>query len=482
MVIGYDSVSTTQVLAYPHLLSASLQIKKNYMFPLLSFFQTRHFRLNSTSWQISPTRVTTLLITLTLFFLIPLTSAQAQVEIYIVQPGDTLSEIAKDHGTDTETLRRLNGLGDIDYVWVGQQLYLPEESTEDEGDTATEVDDEPTQVTTTPTTATAEQRSSETPAPSPTWTATPVATPTVAPEPTATATPTPGVPGATEGVTAPPISQQERTGIHIVNNGETLSTIAVRYQTTLAHLIEFNQISPAQRLNVGQAIVVPITGEAVAQINSERLYHVVQAGEYLSTIAKQYDISVATLARTNGIYANGIIVPGQELLIPNEIDLIDSDSFQMGTDGYHVHTEFPTLTEKWIDVDLSEQRLIAYRGRKPIKSFLISSGLPGTPTVTGVFRIWAKTPLQDMYAGNRAAGYSYYIKDVPWVQYFYKDYGLHAAYWHSNFGHPMSHGCVNISVEDAEWLFKWASPTMTAQAGWFISDDENPGTLVVVHD
>ncbi|MCB0121537.1 MAG: LysM peptidoglycan-binding domain-containing protein [Caldilineaceae bacterium] len=399
----------------------------------------------------------------------PTSALRAQEEeTYVVQAGDTLSEIAKAHGTDTETLRRLNGLGDIDYVWVGQRLLLPASL--------------PSEPTNAPTAESSNVQTTATPSPTISSTATLVPS-TATPTATPTASVTPETASETMDNFVPVVSQTERTGIHIVQKGDTLSKIAIHYQTTLAHLIEFNQISPAQRLHEGQALVVPIAGEAVAVAEGlEPEIHTVQAGEYLSTIAKQYDVPMGVLASVNGIGNSDMIVPGQKLTIPAESDLIASDSFQMGSDGYHVHTTFPTLTEKWIDVDLSEQRLVAYRGRKPIKSFLISSGRPGTPTVTGVFRIWAKTPLQDMYAGNRAAGYSYYLEDVPWVQYFYKDYGLHAAYWHNNFGHPMSHGCVNISVENAEWLFKWASPTVTASSGWFISDEENPGTLVVVHD
>ena len=63
-----------------------------------------------------------------------------------------------------------------------------------------------------------------------------------------------------------------------------------------------------------------------------------------------------------------------------------------------------------------------------------SSDCWATPTVTGTFRIWAKTPVQDMYGGNRAAGDYYFLEDVDSVQYFFEDYGFHGTYWHENFG------------------------------------------------
>lgn len=107
--------------------------------------------------------------------------------------------------------------------------------------------------------------------------------------------------------------------------------------------------------------------------------------------------------------------------------------------------------ERWIDVDLSEQRLYAYEGETLVKTFLVSTGTWQYPTVTGTFKIYVKLRYTDM------SGPDYYLPDVPYVMYFYKGYGLHGTYWHNNFGVPMSHGCVNLSIPDAAWLYNWAS-------------------------
>ncbi len=107
-------------------------------------------------------------------------------------------------------------------------------------------------------------------------------------------------------------------------------------------------------------------------------------------------------------------------------------------------------SERWIDVDLSNQRLVAYEGDTPVYWVIVSTGLPGTPTVTGQYRIYVKYPAQTM------SGPGYYLPDVPYVMYFYQDYGIHGTYWHNNFGHPMSHGCVNAPTPDAQWLYTWA--------------------------
>jgi lipoprotein-anchoring transpeptidase ErfK/SrfK len=107
--------------------------------------------------------------------------------------------------------------------------------------------------------------------------------------------------------------------------------------------------------------------------------------------------------------------------------------------------------EHWIDVDLSQQRLNAYAGDTIMNSFVVSTGTWQTPTVTGKFKVWIKVRSQAM------SGPGYYLPDVPYVMYFYKDYGLHGTYWHNNFGTPMSHGCVNLTIPDAEWLYNFSS-------------------------
>lgn len=146
---------------------------------------------------------------------------------------------------------------------------------------------------------------------------------------------------------------------------------------------------------------------------------------------------------------------------------------------------FPAAAGKWIDVDLGEQRMIAYEGETPIRTFSVSTGMAGTPTVQGAFRIYMKTPLQDMKGGERELGTYYNLPNVPWVQYFYAEYSFHGTYWHDNFGHPMSHGCVNMRNEDAKWLFDWTTPGVAPTAGkWHFtrSNGEDPGTLVLIHD
>lgn len=105
--------------------------------------------------------------------------------------------------------------------------------------------------------------------------------------------------------------------------------------------------------------------------------------------------------------------------------------------------------DHWIDINLSQQRLYAYEGESLVNSFIVSTGTWQTPTVTGTYNIWVKLKSASM------SGPGYYLPDVPYIMYFYKDYGIHGTYWHNNFGTPMSHGCVNLTISDAEWVYNF---------------------------
>jgi len=105
---------------------------------------------------------------------------------------------------------------------------------------------------------------------------------------------------------------------------------------------------------------------------------------------------------------------------------------------------------RWIDVDLTNQRVYAYEGDTIVNSFIVSTGTSLTPTVTGRFKVYIR-----LVSGNMR-GPGYFLPDVPYIMYFHKSYGLHGTYWHNNFGTPMSHGCVNLTIADAAWLYNWS--------------------------
>ena len=139
--------------------------------------------------------------------------------------------------------------------------------------------------------------------------------------------------------------------------------------------------------------------------------------------------------------------------------------------------------EKWIEVDLSDQRLTTWEGTKKLKDYAVSTGLPGTPTVNGQFWVWRKVLSQAYRGGSKLKGTYYYLPNVPYSLFFHQGYAIHGAYWHNDFGiRPRSHGCVNMRISDAKEVYEWAGPTMPEGYTAFNSESWNPGTRIVIHD
>ena len=130
---------------------------------------------------------------------------------------------------------------------------------------------------------------------------------------------------------------------------------------------------------------------------------------------------------------------------------------------------FTTGPDRRIAVYLDSQRAVALEDGQVVRSFKVSTGKPATPTVTGSFYIYARYPLKTMKSDAKPGEPGHYVvENVPYAQYFHKDYALHGAWWHNGFGRPASHGCVNLATrtrnrrwpnapEDAGWLYEWAS-------------------------
>ncbi|MBS1118692.1 MAG: ErfK/YbiS/YcfS/YnhG family protein [Deltaproteobacteria bacterium] len=134
--------------------------------------------------------------------------------------------------------------------------------------------------------------------------------------------------------------------------------------------------------------------------------------------------------------------------------------------------------ERWIDVDLDNQILVAFEGDTPVYSTMVSSGGKDTPTEIGVYRMWLKESEADMKGLNGEDPYS--VATVPWTQFFSPEKGLalHTAYWHDQFGARRSHGCVNLAPRDARWLYFWSDPQVPP--GWTMAAGviEAPGSIV----
>jgi hypothetical protein len=139
---------------------------------------------------------------------------------------------------------------------------------------------------------------------------------------------------------------------------------------------------------------------------------------------------------------------------------------------------------KWIDISIKRQLLVAYEGERPVFAALVSTGRGGMAdptkthaTVRGLFTIRAKHVSGTM--DGEEGGDAFDLRDVPWVQYFHEGYAIHGAYWHDEFGKERSHGCVNLSPEDARWLFDWTDPVVPPD--WHGAVSPSGGTLVWTH-
>ncbi|AKU95057.1 hypothetical protein AKJ09_01721 [Labilithrix luteola] len=143
--------------------------------------------------------------------------------------------------------------------------------------------------------------------------------------------------------------------------------------------------------------------------------------------------------------------------------------------------------EKWIDINIRTQTLVAYEGSEPVFATAMSSGRDGKQdpkrdhkTPTGTWRIREKHIAATMDGDANAEPYS--LDDVPWIQYYEGSYALHGVYWHDSFGRRKSHGCVNLAPLDARALFNWTEPSMPENWHGVWSTADKPGTRVVVHE
>ncbi len=243
--------------------------------------------------------------------------------------------------------------------------------------------------------------------------------------------------------------QAATSGTYVVQRGDTLYSIAYRHGVSVQALASANNIHNPSLIRSGQTLVIP-GATAASSYSSSASVHVVQRGENLFRIALRYGTTVQALAAANNLASTSLIHAGQRLVIPaggSASPAPTSSSISAPTSG------------KWIDINVATQSLVAYEGQRAVYWATVSTGLARTPTVKGRFRIYSK------YRSTTMSGPGYRYTNVPYVMFFHRGYSMHGCYWHNNFGQLMSHGCVNMRISDAEWVYNWAPV----------------GTLVVVH-
>jgi hypothetical protein len=252
-------------------------------------------------------------------------------------------------------------------------------------------------------------------------------------------------------------------------------------------------VAPADRF----ADATPATLQGVELAGTDPTQGV---GFILSTQGSKYQVD----AERRVVSSLGALPKFATARLTGRLAELPNGVFRETTEGWWMRSSEGTYTEpgpppetlaegeKWIDVNITRQTLVAFEGTTPIYATLVASGrhaadpsdkLHDHRTIQGAFRIREKHVSITMDGDGPAPGdMPYSIEDVPYVMYFEGSYALHAAFWHQNFGHETSHGCVNLSPLDAKRLFFWTDPKLPE--GWhgIISSEDNAGTRVVVHE
>jgi LysM repeat protein len=329
---------------------------------------------------------------------------------YTVQPGDSLSAIAARFGVSVDAIVSANNLPSRSTIYAGQVLRIPSAANPNQAPTSQPA----------------------------------------------------GTPGAAQ--------------TYVVQSGDSLSLVAGRFGVTVQALAAANNLSTNAYLYVGQTLRIPAGGVAQPPAPTptpvpptdtpkptntpapptptsgpgETVRYTVQRGDNLSSIAYKHNTSVQAIMTANNIANPDSLEVGQVLTITK-----GKPGTPVNEEPAEPETPMGALGPKWIELDLSTQMLVAYEGTTPVFSARMSSGTSRTPTVTGTYRVYLKYRSQRMRGGTRGIDY-YDIPNVPHVMYFYSGYAIHGVWWHTNFGSPQSHGCINLTREHARWMWEWA--------------------------
>jgi len=177
-------------------------------------------------------------------------------------------------------------------------------------------------------------------------------------------------------------------------------------------------------------------------------------------------IPVHTAPGFNAQLADRVLYPYAELVQVYDTQMADGVDWNMIGHGQWVEGRVMAMVTpnstppegvtngRWIDINLAEQTMAVYDNNQMVFATVIATGLEPFWTRPGLFQIYQKKETETM-RNNDPTDY-YYLDNVPWTMYFDKARALHGAYWRTRFGYPQSHGCVNLSVGDSDWLFNWA--------------------------
>jgi len=406
------------------------------------------------------------LIPVLVLLLVTGSSAIAQTAMtHVVQPGDTLFRISLRYGIEMATLAEANQIGNMTRIFVGQELIIPGTDAPETGEDIA----------------------------NPLVAATPIIHRVERGENLGSIAQKYGItiqeildannianinriyPGQELQIWAPDIgivasqdtsqastaetdnSSTTETVTHTVQRGEFLARIARVYGVNWQTIAEANGILDPNRITPGMRLIIPnvaTTSTSVVPTPTPEpepsVVHIVQPGEHLSQIAQQYGVRWQSIAEANELADPNRVTAGTQLVIPG----VEGTSNGIGIVENVLAANAPgpkVGVGRELVVRLSTQTAYAYEDGNLVKASVVSTGLPATPTVRGSYKVYLK------YTSQTMSGPGYYLPGVQWVMYFYRGYAFHGTYWHSNFGQPMSHGCVNMTNDDARFFYEFAS-------------------------
>jgi LysM repeat protein len=374
--------------------------------------------------------------------------AYAQGQVHIVQRGETLYSIAVRYGTSVNALTQANGLANPRVIYAGQRLTIPSGSEGTSaattggpyvvrpGDTLSSI------AVRHGTTVDAIVRANG------------LANPRVIYAGQRLTIPGGGYSG--EGGSAPPTS-----GSYVVRPGDTLSSIAVQYGTTVNAIVQANGLANPRIIYAGQRLIMPGAGSSGGgggQTSAGGAVYTVQRGDTLASIAYRYGTTIWAIANANGLANPRYIYAGQQLRIPSGSSTALAPATNAAPAG-----------GKRIVIDLSAQRMYVYQNGQLLWTWVVSTGRPGQATVVGNYQVLNKIP--NAYASTWGLQMPYWL-GIYWAGRLQN--GIHALpiqangqiLWDGYLGQRVSFGCIILSTQNAATLYNWATVGTPVDIVW----------------
>jgi hypothetical protein len=251
----------------------------------------------------------------------------------------------------------------------------------------------------------------------------------------------PSISDASAGQTAVQLNQTLDTGLALVSQGEKVYTFTAPELVRFIH-VDATLSAGVFRVDADREALTSVLGEAIVTISAKpgpKFTLVDGSGQELTVLREGRP--ARTLAdMPSAIESIAKALAAGESSVETQWNTVDAGSQTITVGGAH--------EGHWVDVHLDSQTATMFDGTTPIKTFLISGGLPDTPTPQGSFQIWVK----ELDTSIVGPDYSYY--GIVWVGWN-NTYALHSAYWHDAFGEPMSHGCINMRKDDVLEVYDW---------------------------